>query len=178
MVESADIRPLLELSNLEDLHLYTLFGLCFDDKFGTLMSLAWPRLKTMRLRPKSYPRFVTPPLIPTTAFLVALARNCPHLQALYLDIDISNVSEQYALRSRVRQTALTSLVFYRNTQVVEPVTLAKLLSSLFPSLRAISSVAKDAEKWAVVRTQVATFAEIRAEERQFMLEGNESRLIL
>ncbi|KAJ7647974.1 hypothetical protein FB45DRAFT_1102474 [Roridomyces roridus] len=106
-----DLRPLLSLSHLELLHFSTLYGVSFDDKFGTVMSLAWPNISTLRISAKWGKNSEDEVLVPTTDFLVSLARNCPHLKDLTVDLDASGVTSRFVVPPGVRQTSLTSANF-------------------------------------------------------------------
>ncbi|KAJ7060496.1 hypothetical protein C8F01DRAFT_988477 [Mycena amicta] len=89
VVRGAALRPLFRFTNLTFVFLETCVGFDIDDEVMWDLAAAWPNLEELSLRSGS-PRAQVPSRATLDA-LRALAKYCPHMHALLLPVDATEV---------------------------------------------------------------------------------------
>ncbi|KAJ6583415.1 hypothetical protein DFH09DRAFT_1308930 [Mycena vulgaris] len=167
-MSSSVIEPLLGFPNLRHVELSSPVGFILDNEFVDAMARAWSRLESLSIEGQDAIIFRSA-LNPTIMALHSFSRHCPHLHHLSLLVDATNIQMDHP--SRTPRTIHTTLRSWNSlySPIDSPVEVADFLSSLFPSLSAISTPTFSLYRpqWDQVETLVPVYAKIRADERRF-----------
>ncbi|KAJ7668771.1 hypothetical protein DFH06DRAFT_1182452 [Mycena polygramma] len=129
IVARRSIRLLLCFPNLTVLSITSIHGFDLDDTTAAEMARAWPRATTLHLKSNHHIRMPQT----TAACLYSFAQYCPHLRQLALAFDGTTVPGPDTARPRVVQHSLRALAV-EHSPVTNPISVARFLSGLFPSL--------------------------------------------
>ncbi|KAJ7049617.1 hypothetical protein C8F01DRAFT_959517, partial [Mycena amicta] len=134
VVHRAALRPLFRFTNLTFVFLETCVGFDIDDEVMWDLAAAWPNLEELSLRSGS-PRAQVPSRATLDALLVrALAKYCPHLHALLLPVDATEVPSVVILSpQQTLETQALNLCISRIGDS-EAGAVAEYLMILFPNL--------------------------------------------
>ncbi|KAJ7440343.1 hypothetical protein B0H11DRAFT_2099928, partial [Mycena galericulata] len=133
VVGGPEIAPLFYFRNLTELTLEAPVGFDIDDTTALDMASAWPNLKQFRLGSATdlwYPSRMT------LHGLCAFAKHCRNLRSLAISMDATTVPSPDA---QISQSALLHLDVGPSS-IVDPPTVTRFMSSLFPSLRTIKTL--------------------------------------
>ncbi|KAJ7629205.1 hypothetical protein DFH06DRAFT_1226133, partial [Mycena polygramma] len=134
IVARRSMRLLLCFSNLTVLFITSVHGFDLDDATAAEMAHAWPRIKTLHLKSNHHIRMPRT----TAASLYSFAQHCPHLRQLTLAFDGTTVPGPDTARPRTVQHSLRALAV-EHSPVTNPISMARFLSGLFPSLDEIET---------------------------------------
>ncbi|KAJ7629213.1 hypothetical protein DFH06DRAFT_1226149 [Mycena polygramma] len=129
IVERRSIRLLLCFPNLTVLSITSVHGFDLDDATAAEMARAWPRATTLHFKSNHHIRMPRT----TAACLHSFAEYCPHLRQLTLAFDGTTVPGPDTARPRIVQHSLRALAV-EHSPVTKPISVARFLSGLFPSL--------------------------------------------
>ncbi|KAJ7173212.1 hypothetical protein C8R46DRAFT_991039, partial [Mycena filopes] len=130
------IRPLLDLASLTALRISLPHGVTLTDAAVLELAKSWPQLEDLTLHADHKPQRPRTTLLS----LISLARHCPKLEGLDMDVDASDVPDvaRDAAAGRVVQHALRHWEV-GDSLIVLPLRVAQFLSGLFPNLASIDT---------------------------------------
>ncbi|KAK6988192.1 hypothetical protein R3P38DRAFT_3097446 [Favolaschia claudopus] len=180
ILSGASLHNLAHFRALEHFNLWT-FALDVDDAAIANLVASWPRLKTLHLVAMTIAMDQADPQ-PTLQSLWSIAKSCPDLTSLFLEIDATYIPTTHPIR--VVQESLDELSVGLSL-ITEPTAVARYLSSLFPNLTNITTrydggTSEDddededdepnpdgrgrRERWKQVESQIPHFVAARREE--------------
>ncbi|KAK7017810.1 hypothetical protein R3P38DRAFT_1317050 [Favolaschia claudopus] len=134
ILSGASLHNLAHFRALEHFNLWTL-ALDVDDTAVANLVASWPRLKTLHLVAMTIAMGQADPKT-TLQSLWTIAKSCPDLTSLFLQIDATHIPTTHPIR--VVQESLDELNVGLST-ITEPTAVARYLSSLFPNLTNITT---------------------------------------
>ncbi|KAJ6463433.1 hypothetical protein C8R45DRAFT_1107781 [Mycena sanguinolenta] len=167
VMKAQTLRELSFFSGLKSVHIEWFFGPDLDDRTLEHLTISWTQLTNLHLIQRGTDTNLT------LKSLLALARNCPHLQDLTLKFDASEVPEP----SRVAPQRCLESIDLELSPIQNATKVARYLSGIFPDIERIWSERSEESSepnplWDQVSEQLPEFVAVRKEEA----EKVESRL--
>lgn len=160
------LRPLLSLSNLDEISISLECEFSLDDVLLRDMAVAWPKLKTFQLGSRTK-QFMNHYLKTTLNGLVPFAFHCPLLESLSVAVDARKSSP---IDLTPQQHLLRHLdVGFSPIHI--PATVAAFLSGIFPSIVELKASGPDVHFWYQVTSLLKEFRTVRQQERMLALKA-------
>ncbi|KZT72305.1 hypothetical protein DAEQUDRAFT_755160 [Daedalea quercina L-15889] len=162
--EGAEVVPIASLRRLCDFHQLHRFSLStemcivLDNDFVKEFAVSWPRLEYLQFF-STAPDPWTHPTATTLEGLAHLARYCPSLEKLTIDVDTSstNVSREAKPGGGYSNQTLRTIDFGQSRAIGHPMKIAAFLFALFPNVQDVNEENDTfvGESWQLVRDVVA-----------------------
>ncbi|KAH7923693.1 hypothetical protein BV22DRAFT_1036044 [Leucogyrophana mollusca] len=172
------IRDLGFLVCLTRLHLDTTCTFYLDDRALSELADGWPYLEIILLGAIKGHRLRQDPLI-TLKGLASLVGHCPLLTDIGILLNATEVEPISEQRTKGTRNANVTILRFGDSKVGPPSSVAAFLSALVPNVVGIKTFeepqgmvqSQAKQNWAQVERLLLMFAQVRAHERAFRIEG-------